>query len=169
MQRSETRITDDNIGGDKMAELTIRRAEPKDAEAIEDLEQICFSQPWSYNSIYYDIAENTKAVYLVAQIEEDVVGYAGLWKIGDEGHITNVAVAPEQRRKSIGDMLVGALIEVTEEEGIPSHTLEVRKSNIGAIRLYEKHGFKVEGERKAYYEDNGEDALIMWRKTEDER
>ena len=169
MQRSETRITDDNIGGDKMAELTIRRAEPKDAEAIEDLEQSCFSQPWSYNSIYYDIAENTKAVYLVAQIEEDVVGYAGLWKIGDEGHITNVAVAPEQRRKSIGDMLVGALIEVTEEEGITSHTLEVRKSNIGAIRLYEKHGFKVEGERKAYYEDNGEDALIMWRKTEDER
>ena len=84
MQRSETRITDDNIGGDKMAELTIRRAEPKDAEAIEDLEQICFSQPWSYNSIYYDIAENTKAVYLVAQIEEDVVGYAGLWKIGDD-------------------------------------------------------------------------------------
>ena len=55
MQRSETRITDDNIGGDKMAELTIRRAEPKDAEAIEDLEQICFSQPWSYNSIYYDM------------------------------------------------------------------------------------------------------------------
>ena len=106
---------------------------------------------------------------MVAQIEEDVVGYAGLWKIGDEGHITNVAVAPEQRRKSIGDMLVGALIEVTEEEGITSHTLEVRKSNIGAIRLYEKHGFKVEGERKAYYEDNGEDALIMWRKTEDER
>lgn len=169
MQRPETRITDDNIGGDKMAELTIRRAEPKDAEAIEDLEQICFSQPWSYISIYYDIAENTKAVYLVAQIEEDVVGYAGLWKIGDEGHITNVAVAPEQRRKSIGDMLVGALIEVTEEEGITSHTLEVRKSNIGAIRLYEKHGFTVEGERKAYYEDNGEDALIMWRKTEDER
>ena len=60
---SVIRITDDNIGGDKMAELTIRRAEPKDAEAIEDLEQICFSQPWSYEFvIYYDIAENTKCL-----------------------------------------------------------------------------------------------------------
>ena len=98
-----------------------------------------------------------------------VIGYAGIWKIADEGHITNVAVEPLHRRKSVGDMLIAALIEVTEEQGITRHTLEVRKSNISAIRLYEKHDFKIEGERKAYYEDNGEDALIMWRETNNER
>lgn len=152
-----------------MADLIVRRAEAKDAESIEELEQICFSQPWSYDSIYHELAANKLSFYLVAETEGKTVGYAGIWKIGDEGHITNVAVAPEHRRKRIGDTLVAVLIEVTEEDGIRSHTLEVRKSNQAAIRLYEKHGFKTEGERKSYYKDNGEDALIMWRRTEDER
>lgn len=152
-----------------MADLIVRRAEAKDAESIEELEQVCFSQPWSYDSIYHELAANKLSFYLVAETEGKTVGYAGIWKIGDEGHITNVAVAPEHRRKRIGDTLVAVLIEVTEEDGIRSHTLEVRKSNQAAIRLYEKHGFKTEGERKSYYKDNGEDALIMWRRTEDER
>lgn len=152
-----------------MTDLIIRKAEERDAEEIERLEQLCFSQPWSYDSIYHDIAENKLALYLVAETSGHIAGYAGVWKIGDEAHITNVAVDPEYRRISIGDMLIAALIEVTEENGIFSHTLEVRESNIAAIELYKKHGFKIEGKRKAYYEDNGEDALIMWRKSENER
>ena len=75
-----------------------------------------------------------------------------------------MAVSPEYRRKGVGDALMEVMLKVTEESGVLSHTLEVRKSNAGALRLYEKHGFKIAGERKGYYEDNGEDALIMWRR-----
>lgn len=151
-----------------MAELIIRKAEEKDIRDIEELEQICFTQPWSYESIYHDIAENDKAFYLVAEVENKVIGYVGIWNIAGEGHITNVAVAPEYRRMSIGDTLITAILQVTAEDGITSHTLEVRKSNLSAINLYEKHGFRTAGERKGYYADNGEDALIMWRETEED-
>jgi len=151
-----------------MAELVIRRAEAKDVETIETLEQLCFSQPWSYESIYQDIVENDKAVYIVAETEGQVIGYAGLWIIVDEGHITNVAVSPDYRRNSVGNTIITALLQVTEDMGVKRHTLEVRKSNQAAINLYEKQGFIEAGERKGYYEDNGEDALIMWRESEDE-
>jgi len=151
-----------------MAELVIRRAEAKDVETIEQLEQSCFSQPWSYESIYQDIVENDRAVYVVAETEGQVIGYAGLWIIVDEGHITNVAVSPDYRRNSVGNTIVTALLQVTEDMGVKRHTLEVRKSNTAAINLYEKQGFVEAGERKGYYEDNGEDALIMWRDAEDE-
>ena len=151
-----------------MAELVIRRAEAKDVETIEKLEQSCFSQPWSYESIYQDIVENDRAVYVVAETEGQVIGYAGLWIIVDEGHITNVAVSPDYRRNSVGNTIVTALLQVTEDMGVKRHTLEVRKSNQAAINLYEKQGFTEAGERKGYYEDNGEDALIMWRDAEDE-
>lgn len=151
-----------------MAELVIRRAEAKDVETIETLEQLCFSQPWSYESIYQDIVENDRAVYIVAETEGQVIGYAGLWIIVDEGHITNVAVSPDYRRNSVGNTIITALLQVTEDMGVKRHTLEVRKSNQAAINLYEKQGFTEAGERKGYYEDNGEDALIMWRESEDE-
>lgn len=151
-----------------MAELVIRRAEAKDVATIEKLEQCCFSQPWSYESIYQDIVENDRSVYIVAETEGQVIGYAGLWIIVDEGHITNVAVSPDYRRNSVANTIITALLMVTEDMGVKRHTLEVRKSNQAAINLYEKHGFEVAGERKGYYEDNGEDALIMWRESEDE-
>lgn len=92
-----------------------------------------------------------------------VCGYVGVWKILDEGHITNVAVAPDYRRMHIGRAMLEALIEVTGQAGIERYTLEVRASNEPAIRLYEGLGFKSEGIRPGYYEDNGEDAVIMWR------
>lgn len=151
-----------------MTELIVRRAEEKDACSIAELEKVCFSQPWSYDSIYHDVAENKLSFYLVAETGGKIIGYAGIWNIAGEGHITNVAVSPDFRRKGVGDALIEELLKVTVEAGVRSHTLEVRKSNAGALRLYEKHGFKPEGERKGYYEDNGEDALIMWRREKDE-
>lgn len=152
-----------------MAELIIRKAQKEDVKTIRELEQICFAMPWSYDSIYHDVVENKLALYLVAETAGMVIGYVGLWKIVDEGHITNVAVAPDHRRNHVGDTLIEALLQVTGELGVKKHTLEVRKSNISALRLYKKHGFKTYGERKGYYQNNGEDALIMWRETEDER
>ena len=87
-----------------------------------------------------------------------------MWKVLNEGHITNVAVHPEFRHQGIGDQLVSELLSLCEKENIDLVTLEVRKSNQNAIKLYEKHGFVAEGIRKAYYQDNKEDAIIMWKR-----
>ena len=147
-----------------MADLIIRKAEAKDVLAIEEIEKQCFTVPWSYESLYQDIVENKLAFYIVAELAAgQICGYVGIWKIFDEGHITNVAVEPEYRRKHIARAMLEALMEVTAEAGIERYTLEVRASNEPAIRLYEGLGFKSEGIRPGYYEDNGEDAIIMWR------
>ena len=147
-------------------DLVVRQAEEKDIKPMAEMDILCFSAPWSEDSFEKEIMENRLAFYIVAEIEGRLVGYAGLWCIVDEGHITNVAVHPEFRRRGIGEVLVSVLLERTMGNGILSHTLEVRASNDPAISLYSKFGFKPAGLRKNYYEDNGEDAIIMWRKEE---
>jgi ribosomal-protein-alanine N-acetyltransferase len=142
--------------------LRIREAEAKDIEIMSELDRICFAAPWSPGSFEHEIKRNRLAFYVVAEVEETVVGYAGLWIIIDEGHITNIAVHPDYRRRHVGEALISVLVETTRERGVLSYTLEVRPSNRAAISLYKKMGFKEAGCRKKYYEDNNEDALIMW-------
>ena len=146
-------------------DLIIRQAEEKDIKPMAEMDLLCFSSPWSEVSFEKEICENHLALYIVAEIGERVVGYAGLWCIVDEGHITNVAVHPDYRRSGIGEALLTILLDHTIKNGINSHTLEVRASNKPAICLYEKFGFEASGLRKNYYEDNGEDAIIMWRQS----
>ena len=146
-----------------MADVIIRQAEPKDAEDIYQIEKLCFPDPWSRDAIRYELTENPRAFYIVADLKGQVVGYAGLWWIEDEGHITNVAVRPGFRNRKIGEGIIGVMLDFTIGEGIRHHTLEVRRSNTAAINLYEKFGFQTEGVRKGYYANNKEDALIMWR------
>lgn len=146
-----------------MADVTIRQADRNDVEAIYSIEKLCFPDPWSREALIYELEENPRAFYIVAELDEKVVGYAGMWWVVDEGHITNVAVMPGYRNRRIGQGIIDVLIEFTSEKGIRHHTLEVRRSNEVAIRLYEKSGFRTEGIRKGYYLNNGEDALIMWR------
>ena len=146
-----------------MAELIIRQAEEKDILQSAEIEKQCFTVPWSYESLCYDILENNLSFYIVAEIEGKVCGYVGIWNIVDEGHINNVAVAPAYRRKHIGSALLDVLIGTCEAEGILRLTLEVRAGNTPARRLYEQKGFLEAGLRKGYYEDNHEDAVIMWR------
>ncbi|WP_027399485.1 ribosomal protein S18-alanine N-acetyltransferase [Anaerovorax odorimutans] len=146
-----------------MDKYTIRKAEEKDIDEISKLDEICFTIPWSKESIEKEIKENKLALYLVVEVKNRIAGYAGLWMIVDEGHITNVAVHPDCRKKGIGESLVLEIFKETRKQGIKSYTLEVRFSNFAAIHLYEKLGFRKAGIRKKYYEDNGEDAIIMWR------
>lgn len=146
-----------------MAELVIRRAEERDIGAIEEIEQQCFSVPWTYESLRHDILENKLSFYIVAEVGERVCGYVGIWKILDEGHITNVAVSPDFRRKHIASGLLDVLVETCCQAGIEHFTLEVRAGNEAAKRLYAAKGFVEAGIRKGYYEDNGEDAVIMWK------
>ena len=147
-----------------MEELIIRKGVPEDIDDMELLEQQCFVTPWSRESLRYELAENPLALYVVAEISGHVAGYVGVWSIVDEGHITNEAVSPDFRRRHIGMALIDTMLKVTAGSGIRSHTLEVRASNAPAIGLYKKFGFTEAGLRKGYYEDNGEDAIIMWRR-----
>lgn len=146
-----------------MTDLMIRKAQVGDVSSIVQIEEQSFGTPWSENAIRQEIVENENAFYIVAEIDGIVVGYAGIWLILDEGHITNVAVHPGYRRRHVGSAIMAVLIAVTEQEGIFHHTLEVRSENTAAIRLYENLGFHSSGVRKGYYSDTGEDALIMWR------
>ena len=136
-------------------------------EYIDDImvvENLSFSVPWSKGAFLEEIENNKFARYIVAKVDGKAVGYAGMWKVIDEGHITNIAVHPEFRHAGIGSLLMENLIGIARKEGITSMTLEVRKSNIAAQRLYFKYGFTIGGLRKGYYSDNGEDALILWKK-----
>lgn len=146
-----------------MADVLIRQANIDDVDAIFEIEHLCFPDPWSKDSLRYELGENPRAFYIVAELDGQVVGYAGLWWIEDEGHIINVAVRPGYRSRKIASGIIDVMIDFTTKEGIRHHTLEVRRSNDPAIGLYEKYGFAVEGVRKGYYLNNGEDALIMWR------
>lgn len=147
-------------------QLNIRKAMPSDVKTLAELDRICFAAPWSEASFFEEINHNERALYIVGETEGRIVAYAGLWCIIDEGHITNVAVHPDYRRRSIGKTILKALLDTAEAGGIVAETLEVRPSNTAAIALYDRFGFRKEGVRKGYYEDNGEDALIMWRRKQ---
>ena len=144
-------------------ELILRPAEAKDVESIAEIEKICFATPWTADAVYKEITSNPIAHYVIAEIDGVVTGYVGFWQILDEGHITNVAVRPEYRGNHIGSALIAIMIEIGAQLGITRYTLEVRSSNEPAKALYRNFDFKEAGLRKGYYEDNGEDAVIMWR------
>lgn len=133
-------------------------------EEISKINSLSFHTPWSKESILREL-DNKFARYVVAVKDKVVIGYGGIWIIVDEGHITNIAVHPEYRGIGAGDIIVDALIEICKLEGVDAVTLEVRRSNIPARRLYEKHGFIAEAIRKGYYQDTKEDAVIMWNRN----
>lgn len=140
----------------------LRNISIDDIDLIEQIEKLSFSIPWSKESIRKEIEENELAIYLVLEVDGIVRGYAGMWRVIDEGHITNIAVHPDWRRKHIGSSLMVGLLSAAEDNGIKRLTLEVRESNIPAQRMYKRFGFKAEGMRKNYYEDTRENAIIMW-------
>ncbi len=139
----------------------------EDVDGVYAVELESFSVPWTRASFVQELTENKLALYFVAkdvtEAGETVVGYAGMWHVVTEGHITNVAVKPEWRRQGVGDMLIEKCIAVAEEKEMIGITLEVRMGNESAMKLYAKHGFKPEGIRKNYYTDTKEDAVIMWK------
>jgi ribosomal-protein-alanine N-acetyltransferase len=142
------------------------RVLPTKLEHIDDImvvETLSFKIPWSRKSLTDDITRNELAVYFSAAVEDKIIGYAGMWKVIDEGQITNIAVHPHYRGNGVGSELLKSLIEAAKSKSITRMTLEVRKTNTAAQGLYLKYGFNVEGCRKAYYADNGEDAIIMWK------
>lgn len=147
-----------------MAEPYIRPIREEDVPQIHEIEKICFAMPWSEESILHDVKENVVARWLVMDSGEgDVLAYAGMWFVLDEAHVCNVAVHPDHRRKGYGREIFKALENLAKENSMAMMTLEVRRSNIAAQNLYHACGFLDVGYRKRYYEDNKEDALIMYK------
>lgn len=135
-------------------------------EGILYVEENTFSIPWTKNDFLREINENKMAIYFVAIDSNDsnrVIGYAGMWHVINEGHITNVAVLHDYRGRGISKLLMDKLIDVATEYEMIGITLEVRINNSVAQKLYNKYGFKCEGIRKNYYEDTKEDAVVMWK------
>ena len=141
--------------------VVIEKMTSKNIDGAFEVEKKCFEHHWSKEEFKKEL-KNDVARYLVAKIDDKVVGYIGIWFVIDEGHITNVAVHPDYRGYKIGDKLVKEMVELCKENKIVAMTLEVRVSNIVAQNLYKKYGFKLAGIRKEYYSDNKEDAMIMW-------
>lgn len=135
----------------------------KDIDEILNINRLSFKTPWSRESLIKELDDNSFARYVVAKKDGLVLGYGGLWIIVDEAHVTNIAVHPEYRGIGIGNMLMDAMIDICRLELVVGITLEVRASNVAAQNLYKKFGFIQEGIRKGYYEDNHEDALILWK------
>ena len=145
--------------------ITIREMNLADVDCVCVLEEMAFSMPWHKES-FIEMIENKDALYLVADDEQaGIIGCCGVRSIVGEGDISNVVVHPDYRKKGVAYRMLGELISRGEKEfGITEFTLEVRCSNMAAIRLYEKLGFVSEGVRKNFYEEPVEDALIMWKR-----
>lgn len=145
----------------RAAELVIRRARLQDLDAVAACENACFEHPWSFAMLYEDICETAAAIYLVAELDGEIIGYGGTHIVIDESHITNLCILPEYRRRGYGHALMMALMDVSKDEGAEAVTLEVRVSNRAALHLYLGMGFTIAGIRRNYYEGR-EDAYVMW-------
>lgn len=126
------------------------------------IEREVYPRPWSPNLFIAEMNETANRAYLVARLGREVAGYGGLICYGEEAHVTTVAVDPEQHRRKIGTRLLHDLIGAAIEMGAEAVSLEVRVSNWAAQRLYGRFGFRPVGVRRNYYQEIGEDALIMW-------
>ena len=151
-----------------MDELRFRWMTYGDIDAVLAVENASFSAPWSREAFENEMTINQFAKYLLLEVDGTVVGYCGLWLVMDEAHITNVAVVPELRGRKLGEKLMVKVMDMLRDEGVKMMTLEVRVSNYIAQSLYEKLGFLKGGIRKNYYSDNGEDALVMWVKLNEQ-
>ncbi len=129
--------------------------------SVWEIEKGSFSCPWSRESFEMEL-DNDHARYVIAKEGAEVVGYAGYWRIYDEAHVTNVAIRKDRRGKGYGKALMVRLMDLAAAEGVGAMTLEVRVTNLTARHLYDGLGFVIAGVRPGYYEDNGEDAVIMW-------
>jgi [ribosomal protein S18]-alanine N-acetyltransferase len=134
----------------------------EDIPAVQEIEREIFLTPWPRNAYRREIVQNRMASYMVIRDGDEIVGYAGLWKMHDEAHVTTVGVRRKDQGRGFGLALMLALIDRAYRLDSRWVTLEVRASNFGAMALYEKLGFKVIGRRRGYYTDDGEDAVVMW-------
>lgn len=152
---------------DPLFEVNIRPMTLDDLADVVAIDSISFKLPWPERSFRYELTQNPNASAWVAEvvapdgISQRIAGMIVVWLIIDEAHIGTLAVHPDFRRKSIGKKLLAHTLLSCRARGAATAFLEVRRSNQAALALYRQFGFEVIGERRRYYHDNGEDALLM--------
>ncbi len=150
-------------------DLTIKPISVDEIDSIVILDRLCFGGLWSIDSYRREMT-NDNSHFLGVSIDKTlepetsgIIGFGCFWAILDEAHITLLGVHPQYQRQGLGKLLLGALLDKARSIEMARATLEVRASNQGAIDLYERFGFQTVGRRKKYYQDTGEDGVIMWR------
>lgn len=147
---------------DEPVELEITRMRRRHLKGVMAIERQVYPRPWSPNLFLSEMGELRNRTYLVARMGREVVGYGGIMCYGDEAHVTTIAVDPNHHRRKIGTRLLYELVQEGLRLGARAVSLEVRASNWGAQELYRRFGFRPVGTRKNYYQETGEDALVMW-------
>ena len=143
------------------AVIHFRTLLPEDAEGVARVERESFPTPWSREDFWRE-ASNDFACYIVALDDAEIIGFGGCWISFEEAQVTNIALTSVQRGRGLGKALMARLMHAAAARGAERMTLEVRPSNTPALRLYEGLGFAAVGIRKKYYQDNDEDAILMW-------
>jgi [ribosomal protein S18]-alanine N-acetyltransferase len=133
----------------------------EDVPAVHEIERLSFRTPWPAYAFEQELRGNRLARYVVARAGDLVVGFAGIWLMVDDAHVTTFGVHPDWRRQGIGRQLLLSISELSVAIGARRMTLEVRPSNEAAQALYHAFGFEIAGRRPRYYTDDGEDALVM--------
>ena len=145
-----------------LLEVQIAPMRRRHIPSVLRIEAHVYPRPWSAGLFLSELAQRSSRAYFTAKHRGKVVGYAGIMLLGDEGHITNIAVDPDYHRNKIATRLMLALMDEARNRGARAVTLEVRKANTGAQVMYRLFGFQVVGLRRGYYVETGEDAYIMW-------
>lgn len=146
-------------------DLLIRKMVSEDLELVKSIDKLAFPNPWPENAYNYEFDQNPNARLWVVEVqqglEKAVIGFTVVWVVIDEAHIGTIAIHPDYQNYGIGKKFLSFICLKLLNENIQKIFLEVRKSNHSAISLYKKFGFVIDGERKRYYRDNGESALLM--------
>lgn len=151
---------------DNLESVYIDRMKPEDIDGVIEIEEYAYGDHhWSKESFMNEIKNELARYYSLHTKNGELAGYAGCWHILEEAHITTIAIHPEFRRRKYAEALLKRIIDDCYLQKIKYITLEVRVSNTPAINLYSKYGFTSFGTRKGYYQNNNEDALIMWTKN----
>ncbi|MEH2411003.1 ribosomal protein S18-alanine N-acetyltransferase [Nostoc sp.] len=145
-------------------DLEIQLLTPEHLNALLELDQACFGGLWTMEGYQRELdSPNSDLLGLFSPVSNSrLLGMGCFWSILDEAHITILAVHPQYHRQGMGAALLYSLIKTACDRKMERATLEVRASNLGAISLYQKFGFQTAGRRRRYYQDNDEDALILW-------
>ena len=143
--------------------LIIRPMQIEDVDEVALMERLIFPSPWPRQAFVDEVKEGMGSFSLVARLARPLAGYLVAWFVLDEAHLGNIAVNPELRKRQIATKLMKRFVQESDERMVTRLTLEVRVSNVGAIRLYRNFGFRAISMRRGYYIDNREDAFVMLR------
>ncbi len=153
----------DPRAADRPERLTIERMTSADIRTVMQIEALSFTTSWPSSAFASELNDNKLAHYFVGRVPSGaIVAYGGIWVILEDSHVTTIAVHPDRRGKKYGEEMLVHLLHEATDRGASWITLEARESNDVAQSLYRKYGFTTVSTRRAYYSDNGENAVVMW-------